>query len=77
MKKNLQSRNKLKDFETKFMVPKEEMGKRDKLRSWDWHIHTTKYKIGNKDLLYNKGNLLMGGAYLAGVYEDHEFSFHG
>ena len=30
---------------------------RDKLGDWDWHIHTTIYKIiTNKDLLYSTGN---------------------
>jgi len=34
--KNLQNRNRLKDFETKFMVTKGEMwGERDKLGAWD------------------------------------------
>ena len=28
----------------------------DKLGDWDWHIHTTIYKIDNKDLLYSTGN---------------------
>ena len=45
-----------KDFETKHMVTKGEMwGRRDKLGDWDWHIHTTIYKISNNHLLYNTG----------------------
>ena len=36
LQKKLQNRNKLKDFETKFMVTKGKMGgKRDELGSWD------------------------------------------
>ena len=43
---NLQNRKRLKDFEAKFMVAKEEMwGRRDTLGVWDRHIHTTIYKI--------------------------------
>ena len=29
---------------------------RDKLGVWEWHIHTTIYKINNKELLYSTGN---------------------
>ena len=29
---------------------------RDKLGVWDYHIHSTIYKIINKDLLYSTGN---------------------
>ena len=29
---------------------------RDKLENWDWHIDTTTYKTGNKDLLNSTGN---------------------
>ena len=29
---------------------------RDKLGDWDWHIHVTKYKTDNKDLLYSTVN---------------------
>ena len=32
------------------------MWRRDKLGGWDKHIHTTVYKIDNKNLLYSTGN---------------------
>ena len=34
----------------------EKNGERDNLGDWDWCIHTTIYKIYNKDLLYATGN---------------------
>ena len=44
--KNLQNRNRLKDFETKFVVTKGEMWDgMNKLRGWNGYIHTTIYKI--------------------------------
>ena len=51
----LQNRNRVTDVENKLMVTKGARGGRDKLGDWDWHIHTTIYKI-NKDLLYSTGN---------------------
>ena len=41
----LQNRNRVTDIENKLMVTKREGG--DKLGDWDWHIHTTIYKIDN------------------------------
>ena len=35
IQKNLQNRNRLKDFETKFMIAKRETGKGYKLGGWD------------------------------------------
>ena len=43
----LQNGNRCTDFENKFMFTKREGG-RDKLGVWDYHIHTTTYKIGNQ-----------------------------
>ena len=46
MQKNLQNRNRLKDFEIKLMVTKgETWGRRDKLGGWDGPMQTTVYKI--------------------------------
>ena len=42
----LQNRNRVTDVENKLMATTGE-GVRDKLRDWDWHIHTTIYKIDN------------------------------
>ena len=53
--KNLQNRNRLKDFETKFMVTKgETWGGRDKSVCG---IHILLYikKTGNKEVLYSTG----------------------
>ena len=38
------------------MVTKGERRGRDKLGVWEQQIHTTIYKINNKDLLYSTGN---------------------
>ena len=35
------------DVENKLMVTGGKGEGRDKLEDWDWHIHTTIYKIGN------------------------------
>ena len=43
----LQNRNGVTDVENKLMVTKGEKGGRNKLGDWDWHIHTTIYKIDN------------------------------
>ena len=51
IQKNLQNRNRLSDFETKSMVTKGEVVVGDKIRCWDWHIHTTIYKINSNDIL--------------------------
>ena len=42
----LQNRNRVKDVENKLMVTRGKWGK-DKLGDWDWHIHTSIYKIDN------------------------------
>ena len=43
--------------ETDLQVTKGEAGwGGDKSEAWDEHIHTTIYKITNKDLLYSTGN---------------------
>lgn len=46
----------LTDIENKLMVTKGERAGRDKLGVCDEHIHTTIYKINNKDLLYSTRN---------------------
>ena len=33
------------DVENKFMSTGDKVGEMDKLGDWDWHIHTTIYKI--------------------------------
>ena len=43
----LQNRNRVTDVENKLMVTKGDRGARNKLRDWDWNIHTTIYKIDN------------------------------
>ena len=43
----LQNRNTVTDVENKLMVTKGGRGGRDKLGDWDWHMHTTIYKIDN------------------------------
>ena len=49
IQKNLQNRNRLKDFETKFRVmEKETLRGRDGLGGWDWNVHTAIYKIDQK-----------------------------
>ena len=48
--KRTHSQNRLKDFETKFMVTKGE-----KMGGWDWHMHITTYGMDKKDLLYSIG----------------------
>ena len=54
----MQNRNRLTDIENKLVVTKgEREGRRDKLGVWDKHIHTTTYKINNKDLLYSTGTI--------------------
>ena len=56
-KKNLQDRNRLKDFETKFMITTGGMLK----GGMDWEVgidmYTLLYKklVGNEDLLYSSG----------------------
>ena len=46
IQRDLQNRNRVKDFETKFMVTKGEIwGGRDKFGDLDWHIYTTIHKI--------------------------------
>ena len=46
IQKNLQNRNRLKNFETKFMIIKgETRGGKVKLGGLDCHVHTTIYKI--------------------------------
>ena len=45
----LQNRNRVTDVENKLMVYQGEKGRgRDKSGNWDWHIHTTIYKIDNQ-----------------------------
>ena len=44
IQKHLQNRNRLKDFETKFMITKGETWGGDMLRGGGWHIDTTTYK---------------------------------
>ena len=44
---SLQSRNRVADIENKFMVNKRGREGWDELGNWDWHIHTTVYKIDN------------------------------
>ena len=41
----MQNRNRPTDIENKLMATKGERGGRDKLGVWDYHIHTTIYKI--------------------------------
>ena len=43
----LQSRNSITNVENKLMVTKGGSGRWDELGDWDWHIHTTTYKIDN------------------------------
>ena len=43
----LQSRNRVTDIENNFMVNKRGREGWDELGNWDWHIHTTVYKIDN------------------------------
>ena len=43
----LQNTNRITDVENKLMATKGERGVRNELGDWDWHIHTTIYKIGN------------------------------
>ena len=43
----LQNRNRVTDVENKLMVTMGERRGKDKLGDWDWHIHTTIYKIDN------------------------------
>ena len=43
----LQNRNRVTDVENKLTVTGGGEGGRDKLEEWDWHIHTTIYKIDN------------------------------
>ena len=45
-RKDLENRNRLEDFETKFIITKGETWGGDKLKGWDRHIHTTTHKIG-------------------------------
>ena len=40
IQKNLQNRNRLKDFEANFTVTKEEMWGGGKLGAWGYHTHT-------------------------------------
>ena len=42
---------------------------RYKLRVWDQQIHTTIYKVNNKDLLYSTGNYIL---YLVITYNGKE-----
>ena len=44
-------------------------GRGDKFEIWDQHIHTTVYKINNKNLLYSTGNYIQ---YLAISYTGKE-----
>ena len=44
---NLSTKQRLTDMENKLMVTKGKRG-RDKIGVWDWHIHTTIYKIDNQ-----------------------------
>ena len=44
---HLQNRNRLTDIENKHSYQRGKVG-RDKLGDWDWHIHTTIYKIDNQ-----------------------------
>ena len=55
-KKNLQSKNRLIDVENVSWLPKGKGGGRNKLGVRDWHVHTTIYKIINKDILYSIAN---------------------
>ena len=43
----LQNRNRVTDVKNKLMVTKGERWGRDKLGDWEWHIHTTIYKMDN------------------------------
>ena len=43
----LQSRNRVTDVEKILWLPRGKGTGRDKLGDWDWHIHTTIYKIDN------------------------------
>ena len=43
----LQNRNRVTDVENKLMVTSGGRWGRDKLRDWDWHIHTTVHKVDN------------------------------
>ena len=54
----MQNRNRLVDFENKRMLIKGKMwwGGRDKLEFGRLYIHTTIYKIINKNSLYSTGN---------------------
>ena len=46
-----QNRNGLTDFKAKLMTAKGTTEGRDKLEVWDWHIHTTTYKIDDQQEL--------------------------
>ena len=55
---SLQNRNRLTDLENKLRVTQvERWGEKHKLGVWDWHIHTTVYKIDNQqEPTYSTGN---------------------
>ena len=57
IQKNLQDRNRLKDFETKFMLPKGKCGAGGINQGVGIDMYTLLYikQIGNKDLLYGTG----------------------
>ena len=66
----MQNRNRLTDIENKLLVTKgEREGGRGKLGVWDYHVHTTIYKINNKDLLYSTGSYIQ---YLIITYNGKE-----
>ena len=54
--KNLQSKNRLIDIENVLWLPKGKGWGRNKLGVRDWHVHTTIYKIINRDILYSTVN---------------------
>ena len=54
---SLQNLNRLIGLENELMITSEkEWGRRDKLGVWGWYIHSTIFKIVNKDLLYSTGS---------------------
>ena len=60
----LQNRNRFRDLVNKFMITMGEMWRgRDRLGVWNWHVHTTIFKIkclsmGGKKKIYSPKNQL-------------------
>ena len=46
--KSLKNRNRLTDFENKLIVTKGDVGKKDKLGTWNEHTYTTIHKTNNQ-----------------------------